>query len=601
MSVSESVLVWIVSFLIFLAVLYLAYKVSYKLGIKKALYRTTYILLSIIFAFAITPFVTNELFNYDLTKFGIALKYKEKSFTTVIDYLEEVIVHSEFLNDLYAYFPSLKDLFMDFPQVLIAPIMYVALFLLFMIIWLPLYLYLSYKRKRRILYDREDNKAHRVWAGILGAVQVIFITSVVLSPINGLNRIYHAAIDNTLDDEYDSLCDGNPILEEYKTYCDILHLYDSTVFATIGDNKSISDYTFDSLTRIQYDGGYTTLSQEASLIIKSSIVLNQSGLIDVISNGIDTIPIPLLMQNEFSEENIDIIVDTLSNSKYSQDLLVELEEVTFNTLNDLISQVIQGKELKFETKMTSEEAIEEIKIVLKVLPMLVNTTLIRDVINVKDHIEHFVYEVPENIKKDRVVFKFLVDMFDMIDLDDFEMAAEYLFESKIVNDMLPLILNTAFGKLGFDFTKSGPDIIDQFYNFMDFAKLMKKYKPVDFFDFIQKLDDEEMMLFGDVANYLCMSQDSIGFVRFLFATIFKPFEYHPIDDIIAITDWTKEVYVIRDICIIVEGIMYENDLDIDRIWKVWNNKESEAAAIGRDIILQNKTYISGLILKALEK
>ena len=89
------------------------------------------------------------------------------------------------------------------------------------------------------------------------------------------------------------------MVEEYKVYCDILNLYDSTVFATIGDNKTLSDYTFDSLTRIQYDGGYTTLSQEASLIIKSSIVLNQSGLIDVISSGIDTIPMPLLMKNEF--------------------------------------------------------------------------------------------------------------------------------------------------------------------------------------------------------------------------------------------------------------------------------------------------------------
>lgn len=601
MSLSESVLVWIVSFLIFLVFLYLGYKVSYKLGIKKALYRTTYILLSIIFAFAITPFVTNELFNLDLTRFDIVLKYKDKSFTTVIDYIEEVIAHSEFLNDLYVYFPSLKDLFMDFPQVLIAPIMYVVLFLLFMIIWLPLYLYLSYKRKRRVLYDREDNKVHRVWAGVLGAVQVIFITSVVLSPINGLNRIYHNAIDNTLDEEYDSLCDGNALLEEYKVYCDILHLYDSTIFATIGDNKTLSDYTFDSLTRIQYEGGYTTLSKEASLIVKSGIVLNQSGLIDVISNGVDTIPMPLLVKNEFSDEDIDIIVDTLSNSKYSQDLLVELEEVAFNTLNSLITQLIEGKEYKFETELTQEEIIEEIKIVLKVLPTLVNTTLISDIIRVKNHIEHFVYEIPENEKNDRVIFEFLVEMFDLINIDEFEMAAEYLFESKIVSEVLPFILNNAFGQMGFDFTKSGEDIIDQFYNFMDFARLMKKYKPIDFFEFIQKLDDEEMMLFGDIANYICMSKDSVGFVRFLFASIFKPFGYHPIEDIIAITDWTKEVYVIRDICIIVEGIMYEDDVDYGRIWKVWNNKESEAAAIGRTIILQNRTYIAGLIIKALEK
>ena len=40
MSLSMGVLIWIVSFLIFLGILILSYKVSYKLGIKKALYRT---------------------------------------------------------------------------------------------------------------------------------------------------------------------------------------------------------------------------------------------------------------------------------------------------------------------------------------------------------------------------------------------------------------------------------------------------------------------------------------------------------------------------------------------------------------------------------
>ena len=119
MSTMGSFIVWCLSFLVFFLVLYISYKVSYRLGIKKALYRTTYILLSVIFAFVLTPTLNRKLFNYDLRQFDIILTYKGNEFYTLIDYIEEVIAHSKILNDIYAYVPSLKDLFMDFPEVVL--------------------------------------------------------------------------------------------------------------------------------------------------------------------------------------------------------------------------------------------------------------------------------------------------------------------------------------------------------------------------------------------------------------------------------------------------------------------------------------------------
>ena len=95
MSGLEKGLLWFISFLVFLLILVIAYKISYKLGIKKALYRTTYLLLSVIFAFILTPLVNDGLFKMDLTPFNITLKYGDETFTTLIDYLEEVVVHSE--------------------------------------------------------------------------------------------------------------------------------------------------------------------------------------------------------------------------------------------------------------------------------------------------------------------------------------------------------------------------------------------------------------------------------------------------------------------------------------------------------------------------
>ena len=336
MGSTESVLVWIISFFVLALILLLAYKFSYKLGIKKALYRTTYILICVIFSFILAPIVNEFLVEYDLSKINVTLSYNEKTVTTIIDYIEEIIAHSKFLNDLYVYFPSLKDLFMDFPQILLVPITYVFLFIIFLIILLPLYLYLSYRRKRRILYDRGDGVHHRAWAGVLGCVQCVFIISVLLSPLNGIGRIYKNATNDTLKDNESSLCQEVSALNKYNKYCNIVELYNSTIFSTIGGNDSVSDYIFDSLTRISYGDGYTSFSDEASMIIKSGIVLNQSKLLDVVLNGSKAIPMDVVLKNTLSDSDIDIIVDTLSNSKYSEEILSELEQVSINTLNNAL-------------------------------------------------------------------------------------------------------------------------------------------------------------------------------------------------------------------------------------------------------------------------
>lgn len=601
MSLTESALIWIVSFLIFLIILYISYKISYKLGIKKALYRTTYILLSIVFAFSITPYVNRELFSLDLTKFDITLKYKDQSFTTIIDYVEEVIAHSEFLNGLYVHFPSLKDLFMDFPQVVLAPITYVLLFLLFLIIWLPLYLYLSYRRKRRILYDREDNKTHRVWAGILGAVQAVFVISVILSPINGINRIYQRSIKNTLDEEYDSLCDGNVLLSEYKIYCDIVEAYDSTIFALIGDDNSISNYTFDALTRITYDGEQTNLSNEASLIIKSSIVLNQSGFLSLMATDDGIITMPLLAEKNFNEEDINIIIETLGQSKYSANLMVELEELIYNTLYAFSEQELGVNVEGVVQELTPEERLQEIKIFLEIIPLLMKDYLFNQILDMIDIIVHFVNEVPENRKDEEEIFRFINEVSNSVDLDNLELLCEYLFESKIFSSVLPRFIDKAFGHVGFNYVVTDGDALDQIYNVIDLAKLFKKYQPTAVLDFFTRLNDEEMMLVGEILNYLCASPESVNFVKFLLGLIFEDFDYYSNVDFLEIRDWSKEALVARDVCVIIDSIVKGKEIDFGLIKELWRNKDSQLVELMKKMLRTNSNILIKELVKSLDK
>lgn len=599
MSLVESALVFIISLILLILLMYVSYKISYKLGVKKALYRTTYILLSIIFAFLLTPFINRELFYLDLSKFNITLTYKGNDYITLIDYIEEVFAHSEFFNDLYAYFPSLKDLFMDFPQILLAPVTYVLLFFVFMIVWLPLYLYLSYKRKRRILYDREDKKSHRVFAGVLGAVQLVFIVSVVLSPINGINRIYQESISDTLDEEYDSLCEGNTVLASYKVYCDILTVYDSTVLAKIGGKKTLSNHIFDSLTRISYGDKYTTLSKEASMIIKSGIVLNQSGLFEFVSEEDSVITLPFLTASNLNEEDIDIIINTLSESKYSEDLLLELEDLTFNTLNSLLRIILKDESFKITNNLTKEEIINEIKIVLNILPILANTSFISDVTNLINIIYNYVNEFPHNRVSDANTFEFKYSIATSVDLDDLELVGEYLLQSKIVNEILPVLLDAAFAEAGFNFVGNNEYLLDSFYWCMDYARIIKKYHPLSVIEMVSIVSDEDLLYMAEGINYLCSSPDTIGFARYLVDEALKDVSYYNYEDFLNIRDWVKEALVIKEICQIAYSISKGESLDLSRALKVWNNKDSEAVVILKKLFKDNFDYFIKEILKSI--
>ena len=596
MSGVESWLVWLGSFLVFLLILYICYKISYRLGIKKALYRTTYILLSVIFAFVLSPLLNVELLKMDLTKIDITLIYQGEEFYTLIDYIEEVIVHNDFLNDLYKYFPSLKDLFMDFPEVVLAPVTYVLLFIIFMIVWMPLYLYLSYKRKRRILYEREDKKSHRVWAGVIGCFQCVFIVSVVLTPINGLNRIYHSAMEDTLDDEYVSLCEEISSLEKYSKVCEIIDLYDSTIFATMGRKESFNSYVFDALTRISYDDGYTSIEKEATLIMKGSIVVDQSGLLDAADSN-DVIPIDAIVNNKLSDEDIDIIVETLSQSKYSEGILIEVGDVVVSTLDNLMSEFMGYEGFSIDKFfLTTDDVIGEIKVALKAIELLSGSNLLNQVLEVKDIITYFMEEIPDYKVDDIAVFTFIVDMVNAIDIDAFEMFCEYIFESKIFSAAIPYILDNVFANFGFTFVADQGDVLNRLYSYTDTARLMKKYQPADFFDFMVKMSDEDLIWFADLFEDVATSKETMGFVEFIFSKAFAEFQVYSMSDIFSIKNWREEVFVAQALCEILHNQRVTGEVDVWEIIDFLEYSDTEFGRIVINIVQRNLDFFVKLIL-----
>lgn len=581
MSLSSSLGVWFISFFFFLLIIYIGYKLGYKLGLKKALFRTTYILLSVIFAFVLTPILNRAVFNLDLRNFNITLIYKDEQFYTLIDYIEEVIAHSEFLNDIYAYVPSLKDLFMDFPEVILSPVTYVLLFIVFLILWLPIYLYLSYKRKAKILYDKIENKKNRVWAGIITSVQLIFIFSVVLTPINGINRIYQDSVNDTLEEEYTSICDDNVIFSNYSKICDLIELYDASVFADLGNKGGFNNYVFDSLTRISYDGGYTSISKEASMMVKGTIVLDQSGLLDIMEEDLDIIPTSLIINNKLSDKDIDIIVNTLSNSKYSQEVLMELGDLVTNTLKEMLSQLLTYEDFKFDYSMGNDKVVKEIKVILNAIKMLSGTDLLPQILVFIEKIEKFIETVPNYSIDEIDVFDFILDLVNSVDIDKLELFGEYLLESSTFNKVLPYIIDNVFFDAGFSFVSTNGDLLDQFYNFLDFGRLVKKYQSRDPLKLVADMSDEDVAFAAELLQYVASCPETKPFVDFLFSLMLEAFDYYSLEDLYAIPNWANESLYIREFCsILYESIRVTGKMDIVRLANLFKYKnDSEFVAL----------------------
>jgi hypothetical protein len=558
------------------------------MGIKKALYRTTYILLSVIFAFIFSPIVNNELFKMDLSNVNITLRYKDQEFNTIVDYIEEVVVHSDFFNDIYKYFPSLKDLFMDFPEVVLAPVTYVLLFIIFIIVFMPVYLYLSYKRKRRVLYERKEKKSHRIWAGVLGCVQCVFITSVVLTPINGFNRIYHTAIEDTLDDEYHSLCEEIGSLEKYSKYCNLIDVYDSTIFAGLGGGNTPNGYVFDALTRISYEDGYTSIAKEASLIMKSSIVLDQSGLLDGIYAGNDIIPTELIISNNLSDRDIDIIVETISNSKYSQDLLVELRDLVFNTLESLFEEFFRDDEIPIDYSMTNEEVVSEIKVVLKAIKALKGTNFISEILTIKEIIVDFAENYPLYKLDDVGVYEFIDELVNAINLDDLEAFCEYFFESKLISSTLPYIANKFLGIFGFNFSYVNSEMLEIIKCFIEFGRMVKNHKAADFFDLFSQFSDKELAVLGSLGQRVSDSKESTAFIDFIFEHAFQDFDVHPMEVIYSVEDWGKEMKDLREVFSIINTYNQTGNLNVNRILRLLEKKKnSKVGELFYEIVINN--------------
>lgn len=559
-------LIFATSLLLLSLICFVSYKLGKRKGLKKSLYQISYRALCVIFSFIVAPFLNEYILNFDLYDIEKYIKYQGMYFYRIIDFVEEVIVHNEVLNDIYNFIPSLKNLLMDFPQVLTIPIVYVITFILISLFLLPLYLFLSYKRKRRDLYDKKHSKKYGVWAGVINAIEVVFLISIILTPINGLSRIYKDTSKNLVSRE-SNICLQNKYLEKYDLPCKLIEGYNSSVFSLIGDNP-INKYIYASLTRINYDNKETSLNKEVVSIARAGIVLNKTGLLDAI-NVESFEDVTSLNFSGLTEEDIDVVVEAFEQSLYTKDVIYEVYEWSKSYLDWLIQDLIDEE---FKATYKYEDMVGELKIVL---------TAINYIISNNDVLENVakIYEIVDNYKNkpmyDKNVstdVKLFFDISYALDIDALIELYTLLKDSKIYKDFIPQIVDHLLLNEGIEITSArDPEEFNQAVLYaLNIMKIIQNHKYIyNIVHLLSELTIQELHYIAEVVEYLASTKTLNHLLPDLAEFGIKDSQIEmdlPLHILYEIKDWDRELELVGVVMDVVYTHMSKGYIDYDRAW-----------------------------------
>ena len=563
-------MLFISSLIIFLLIFLISYKVGKKRGIKKALYRITYRCICVILSFLIAPYLTDYILNFDLYPHGLAIHYQGLNFYRIIDFIEEVIVHSEILNDIYFLLPNLKSLLIDFPHVVFIPFAYLLAFALFSLLLLPLYFYLAYRRKKRTLYDVSYKNGGKIAAGILTGINVIVLISILLTPVNGLVRIYSDAKVGQIN--YDeNICEQSEYLEKYEFTCLLLEGYDSTVFSFIGKNP-VNKYIYDSLTRVEYGGNNTNFSNEIVSIAQAGIILNKTGLLNAINSGVEDFgDIDMLDFNGLTSNDVDTIISAFENSLYTREVLLDVYDWSGTYLNFLLKEEL---DVDVGLNLTYDELINELRIILSAINLILNNdAYIENFNTIYKMIDDF-SKLHEDIRDDddyRIVL-FLNAVYHL-DLEALRTIYNYLSQSKVYRLVVPNLLDTLLSTLDTHVNMSAnPDEMDRVIRLcFDLFQVIKNHEyTYNILTLISELSDEEVSVIASVATYISQTETMNTFfydiVSYAIGTLHLKFDI-PTELLLKIRDWYTELKLARLVVGIVDKAVSYEIVDYAAIWE----------------------------------
>jgi len=494
----------LISVIILFTLFFLGYKLSHKIGVKKALYRTTYIIICVGVAFLITKPVTGFLLHFDLRKVGMEFSVNGVQYNLLIDFLEGFIVYNDVFVTLYEFFPSLRELFTEVPHLLVTPFAFIIIFFFISLIFYPIYLLASYEEKRISRRASNKNQGGRL-SGVLGGLQAIFLFSIILLPINGVNRAYQSSLKNTLTNEK-SLCTQIESLSQFKQVCDAIDLYNATAFAKLAGEYSIDQALFRGVTSTQYGDKTTNIEKEISLIIRSTLILDQSGIIYYLNSSSNTNDeetyTDIIDTKMLSKENIELIIESITESKYTNSVINDLLHFLVDMLNAKLAEITPGHFTPVTIEISQEDLEEEVRIIFQVLAMMADF----------DMLDLLLGPPLVGITPGEIIQGF--------NIDNMLILFNRILDSKTFTRFLYPTINNVLADLDvYIEPTSDYDFRNELELVADVLKIVQKYETEDFFYILYNLEEEDKPIVANLLNGIVNSEIFSDTLQVLFDTV----------------------------------------------------------------------------------
>ncbi len=409
----------------------------FVIGVIRGTYKVTrrmiYVILYVAFVWLFIGKITNMILDFNVTINGIV---------GVRNFVVHTIESNETISDFLQYSPNLKGIIIDSPEIIINPILFLVLVLVglplsFPIYWIYLIIFnLIAKcvfKRRKYEVDEQGNvlrnekgkkikvhrKKRRLLGGLLRGVQGVVVFCIVLLPVNLINRIYNRTKASAELESGETLCSIDDSLRDFDVYCKYIDIYNETIFAKLGGEKSLDKVITDRLTTVKYNDMEVNLENELSSVASAGVLLLESGLMEILKSG--AINLDTLDLSTIKFDKIDKLIEQL----FSSSLISEVSEagvkyVLREVANDKLVELFKDDDIvsKLEYK-NADEIKRELKDVIAIVKFAVDKNLDDTIIDNKDDI---------------------ISIVNNVNSEDIETLLNKMLSIKILNRAMPNII-----------------------------------------------------------------------------------------------------------------------------------------------------------------
>ncbi len=439
-------------------------------GRYKSIRRVSYFLLVAILLWAFMIPLTRFVLNFEINSFGIV---------TLKDYIINFIESNEEISKFLDKSVELRRIVESYPEVIVSPLLFVVLMIVIVPILYPLYwlyvlLYnliakLVFKRNKYMVDEtgkvlrndkgkkvKVDRKAHRLQGGLISIAQGLMFVGVTLLPLNFVNRVVSNTVKETNYDSAASICSLDNF-KDFEEYCKYLDMYNDTIFAKIGGNKSLDKYINDHMTTIKIDDWELNLEDELTQTMVSVVLLEDSGLLELFMSG--DIDLANINWSKINFDKIDMLIDALFDSN-------TLSSVIETGVNYVLSEALKDRliDLLKDDDIVSKLTYEN-----------------------KDEIKADLKEVSSTIRYivEKEMYKLIVDNVDNpvlivngVNESDIEVVLNKLLSVKILSKAMPSVVKAYGEKYGVNEIGNMSDelneeIVSNIVNAVKFVKTME--------------------------------------------------------------------------------------------------------------------------------